>query len=342
MKTNDFNLPSVSIIVPCRNEEKFIKMCLESIINQDFPRHKMEILVIDGNSTDNTRKIVEEFMLEYDFIKLIINEKKITPVALNIGIKNSTGDVIIRMDAHNIYEKNYIFLCVENLIKFNADNIGGLWITLPGKDSLIAKSIAYVLSNPFGVGNSLFRIGVNKPIEVDTVPFGCYKKEVFDKIGVFNENLIRHEDNEFNSRLKRAGGKILLHPQIISYYFARSNLKSFVNQNFQNGFWVIYSLRFSKPSFSIRHLIPFFFVSFLIMLIIGSFFSNLSFYFLTSLLTIYIILVMFVSFKISLKKGLKFFFLLFLSFVILHICYGLGSIFGFFKLIISKVFKNVQ
>lgn len=341
MKTNEFNLPHVSIIVPCRNEEKFIKKCLESIISQDFPWNRMEILVIDGNSNDNTRKIVEEFMLKYDFIKLIINEKKITPVALNIGIENSTGDIIIRMDAHSIYEKNYISLCVENLIKFNADNIGGLSITLPGKDSLIAKSIAYVLSNPFGVGNSLFRIGVNKPIEVDTVPFGCYKREVFDKIGIFNENLIRNQDIEFNLRLKKAGGKILLHPRILSYYFARSNLKSFFNQNFQNGFWVIYSLKFSKLPFSIRHLIPFFFVSFLIILIIGSLFSNLPFYFLKSLLTIYIILVMFASFQICLKKGLKFFFSLFLSFIILHISYGLGSIFGIFKLIISKVFKNV-
>lgn len=330
------NKIKVSVIIPCRNEEKFIGKCLDSIISNEYPKDKLEVLVIDGMSEDGTRKIVEEYTNKNLLFKLIDNPKRIVPTAMNIGIKNAKGDIIIRMDAHNVYEKNYISQCVQCLNDFNVDNVGGAWATLPGNNTIIAESIALALSHPFGVGNAYFRIGSKEPRYVDTVPFGCYKRNVFDKIGLFNENLVRNQDIEFNLRLKNIGGKLLLIPEIISYYYARSTLKGLFEQNFWNGFWVIYSVKFAKIPFSIRHLIPFIFVSSLILSFVGSLFFKPLVYLFLIILNSYFISNIFFSFRIALKKGFEYFFPLIASFVTLHFSYGLGSMRGMIELIVFR------
>ena len=215
----------VSIIIPCRDERRFIEKCLLSIIANDYPKESLQVLVVDGMSEDGTREILNQFSGKYPFIKMLDNPKKIVPVALNIGIKQARGNVIIRMDAHNVYGKDYISKCVKYLRKYNIDNVGGICITLPGRNTLLAQSIALALSHPFGVGNAHFRIGLKGPKYVDTVPFGCYKREVFEKIGLFDEDLVRNQDDELNVRLQRNGGKILLVPEIVSYYYARDSLE---------------------------------------------------------------------------------------------------------------------
>ncbi len=326
----------VTIIIPCRNEEIFIGTCLESIINNDYPKDELEVLIIDGMSQDRTRDIICKYTQQYSLINLLDNLKEIVPTALNIGIQNAKGDIVIRMDAHTTYEKDYVTKCVQYLQKHDADNVGGLCVTLPGNDTVMAKSIAMALSHPFGVGNSYFRIGLKEPKYVDTVPFGCYKKDVFNKIGLFNENLIRNQDIEFNLRLKNNGGKTLLVPDIVSYYHARSTLKALAKNNFSNGFWVIYSSRFAKMSFSIRHLIPLFFVFSLLGSLIVSFFCSPIFYFLSLVLVAYLIASMFFSLKLTHKNGLNYFPLLISTFFTLHVSYGLGSLWGLLKLVTYK------
>ena len=309
-------LPFVSIIIPCRNEEKFIGKCLDSIIAQDYPKDRLEVLVVDGMSEDGTREIVERYtdmslrarslachceqseaISARDklrnlgiatslpalamTIKLLDNPKKITPCALNIGIKNAKGEIILWMSAHNRYEKDYVSKCVKYLKEYDADNVGGVMITLPRDNAFIGQAIATVLSHPFGVGNSVFRTGAKEPKWVDTVFGGCYKKEVFDKIGLFNESLVRSQDMEFNLRLKKTGGKILLAPDIVSYYYPKSNLKDFFIHNFEDGSWVTYPLKFGIKAFSWRHLIPLFFILGLVGTgILGIFFSPLLWLFL--------------------------------------------------------------
>lgn len=327
---------TVSVIIPCRNEEKFINKCLDSIIDNEYPKDRFEILVVDGMSEDGTRDIIKKFSQKYSFINLLDNHKKIVPTALNIGIHFAKGDIIIRMDAHNVYEKHYILKCVQYIRKYSVDNIGGIWITSSGSDSMIAKSIAFALSHSFGVGNSYFRVGSQEPRFTDTVPFGCYKKEVFERIGLFNENLMRNQDIEFNLRLKRAGGRILLVPDVISYYHARSNLKDLFKQNFLNGYWVIYGSKFAKLPFSLRHLIPFAFVISLLSSFIMSFFYTFFIYTFGFILGSYLIANAFYSFKLSFKNGLHHFPFVISTFLTLHFSYGLGSVWGF-----SKVFlKN--
>jgi len=323
----------ISIIIPCRNEEKFIAKCLDSTISNDYPKENLEILVIDGMSEDRTRQIVDEYVKQYSFIKLLDNPKMIAPSALNIGIENAKGEVIVVMCAHATYEKDYISKCVEYMKKYEVDNVGGKMMTISENDGLVSKAIVLVLSYRFGVGDSYFRIGIKEPKFVDTVPFGCYKKEVFEKIGLFNENLVRNQDIEFNLRLKKASGKILLVPDIVSYYYARSNLKSLFMQNFGNGLWVIYSNRFAKAPFSRRHLIPFIFVlSLLGSLFLSVFWKPFLYLFLIIILT-YLTANVFFSLSISIKNGIKLFPFIVISFFVLHFSYGLGSLWGLIKFI---------
>ena len=186
------NKLKVSIIIPCGNEEKYISKCLDSLLDNNYPKGLIEIFVIDEISEDNTKKIIKKYIEKYSFIKLLNNSKRIVPTALNIGIKEVRGDIVIRIDAHSIYPSNYIEKLVLWIRESKTDNVGGICITKPGAETAIARAIAVILSHPFEVGKGLFRIGIKEPKYVDTVPFGAYRREVFNTIGLFNERLIRN------------------------------------------------------------------------------------------------------------------------------------------------------
>lgn len=323
----------ISVIIPCRNEEKFISKCLESIIEQDYPKENLEILVVDGDSEDKTREIIKDFSFKYPFIKLLENPNKFTPFGLNIGLREAKGEVIVRMDSHAGYQRDYISKCLKYLKESKADNVGGVIKTVPKTNTLWAKAIAYSLSSFFGVGTSYFRAGSKKPRWADTVFGGCYKKEVFEKVGSFNEKLIRSQDFEFNKRLKKAGGKILLVPEIIAFYYPQSNLKDFLKHYFKDGVWTIYPLKFGVRIFSFRHLVPLIFVTgFMGSLILGIFFFWPRVLFVL-ILASYLLLNFFFSLKISFKEGLKYLAILPIVFAGRHFGYGLGSLWGLVKLI---------
>ena len=312
---NDF--PFVSIIIPCRNEEKYIGKCLDSVISQDFPKENLEVLAVNGASADKTKEIVQSYAAKYPFIKLLENPKKYTSFGLNIGLKASRGAVILRMDSHAGYEKDYISKCVKYLKEYDADNVGGVMKTLPSKKTIFARAIAISLSHPFGAGGSYFRTGSAKPRWVDTVFGGCYKREVFNKIGLFNENLLRSQDMEFNLRLKKAGGKILLVPDIINHYYPKSNPIDFLKHNFSDGIWAIYPLKFGANFLSFRHFIPLIFVLTLPVIVWP-----------------YLVLSLLFSLIISIKnKDARLFFVMPVVFGIRHLAYGAGSLRGLVKLI---------
>jgi len=234
------------------------------------------------------------------------------------------------MSAHSRYEKDYISKCVKYLKEYDADNVGGVMITLPRDNAFIGKAIATVLSNPFGVGNSIFRTGAKEPKWVDTVFGGCYKREVFEKIGLFNENLINSQDMEFNLRLKKAGGKILLVPDIVNYYYTRSEFKSFCKNNFRNGVWAILPFKFSKiMPVSLRHLIPLIFILSLLGTGISSFFFLPLRWLFLDIMGLYALTNLYFSLKVALKKkSIKYLFVTPILFTCLHLGYGLGSVWG--------------
>ncbi len=324
----------VSIIIPVHNEEKTISKTLESLLNNDYKN--IEIIVVDGMSTDSTRKVVEEYASKYSTnIKILQNPKKYTPAGLNIGIRNASGKYVMIASGHATYSENYISACVEAIESNLCDVAGGLMETLPRAHNPKAIAISEVLKHPFGIGGAKYRTGVENNEYVDTVAYGIYKKEIFENIGLFDERLIRNQDIEFNLRLKRAGYRIMLVPQARSYYFARDTFKKLWENNYSNGFWVTYSSKYVKRAFRPRHLIPMFFVIYLFTLLILSLIPSIPtfvkltysvpFFFYTALITLF-------SASIGIKHNSDEIFVNSLvAFVTLHISYGLGSIYGIFE-----------
>lgn len=326
----------LSIICPVYNEEKYIENCIKSILAQDYDKKDIEVLFVDGMSTDHTREIISSFAEEYNFIRLLDNHRKIVPVALNIGIKESVGQIIIRLDAHSIFPKDYFTRLIKNLITLRADNVGGICQTLPAEESPRCIAIANVLSSRFGMGNSYFRIGSNKVRKVDTVPFGCFNRVIFDKIGYFDEDLIRNQDDEFNGRIIKNGGKIYLIPDILIKYFARDSIRKVFQMFYQYGlFKPLVNKKLGRPA-TIRQFFPLIFV---IELLIGPFFWLISNWFIwlyLSVLALYITL----TFLFSLQKTHKIIEILIQSWVyfVVHFSYGWGYLCGLFRLLFNKYY----
>ncbi len=223
----------VSVIVPVYNEEKYISRCLTSILSQNYPEGELEVICVDGMSTDKTRQIIRNFSDQHHNIRLLENPGRIVSYALNTGIKASSGEVIIRIDAHCIYPVNYVSTLAEKLADLNADNVGGVWNTLPACNSIICQAIAVASSSAFGVGNSLHKTGASEIVQTDTVPFGCFRRDLFDRIGYFDTDLIRNQDDEFNARIIKNGGTIFLIPEVVIDYYARESLAKMSKMYYQ-------------------------------------------------------------------------------------------------------------
>jgi glycosyltransferase involved in cell wall biosynthesis len=248
--------PQVSIIVPCRNEERYLVECLDSILDCDYPAERLEVLVVDGMSDDGTRPLLAEYIGRHPSVRMIDNPRRITPVALNLAIRAARGDVIVRMDAHVVYPRNYVSRLVSALEEFGADNVGAVLRTLPANQTAMGKAIAIGMSHPFGVGTSYFRIGTDQPRWVDTIAFFCIRRATFERVGMFDEELIRHQDGEFNARLIKAGGRILLIPDVVSYYYARATLRQVGRMFYQYGYFKPLVAKKLGRFMTVRQLIP--------------------------------------------------------------------------------------
>lgn len=328
----------VSLIIPCRNEEKFIANTLESVIKSDYPQEKLEIFVVDGMSEDKTATVVKEFAKKYPQVHLLQNLQKTVPYALNIGIEKASGEIIIRLDAHSIYPADYISTLVFWSQKLGCENVGGVWDTKPANDSLEARAVALCSSDGFGIGNAEYKVSNKKePYEVDTVPFGCYKREVFEKIGLFDSDLTRNQDDEFNARLIQSGGKIFLIPTLKIEYFARENLKKMRQMFYQYGYFKpLVNLKLKKPA-TLRQFVPPLFVLFLFFGTMLSFVGTLFFCLFFSVLTLYVLLNAVVSYKIAKReKNLRLFPYLVEGFFFIHLSYGLGYLRGILDFVILK------
>ena len=253
--------PVVSLIVPVHNEERYIRPCLDSLLANDYPQNRIEVWVVDAQSEDRTRDIVSEYIRQYPHIQLLDNPRKIIPAAFNIGIKNSRGEIILLASGHSIYPSSYISTCVQGLLEHQADNAGVTSVCVPREDTPMGRAIALALAYPFGSGNANTRLGVSFPRFADSVAFGCFRRELFEKIGFYNENLAGSSDMDMNARIKKTGGKIILLPGAAVNYYSDANLKSFWKHNFGDGVWATYVLRFDSHAFAWRHWVPMFFVA---------------------------------------------------------------------------------
>lgn len=252
--------PFVSIVVPCRNEAAYIEQMLDSILANTYPRDRLEVLIVDGMSDDGTRALIADYARRRPAIRLLDNPKRTTPHALNLGISWARGAIIMRMDVHVSYPPTYIADLVHWLERTGADNVGGSCVTHPGDGTTMARAIAAVLAHPFGIGDARFRLGTNELREVDTVPFGTFRREVFQRVGLFDEELVRNQDDEFNFRLLRAGGRVLLVPGVVSCYYARRSLRQLASMFYQYGYFKpLVALKVGKIM-TLRQLVPAVFV----------------------------------------------------------------------------------
>jgi glycosyltransferase involved in cell wall biosynthesis len=249
-------LPMVSVVVPCRNEGAFIEPCLRSILDNDYPASRRDIVVVDGMSDDGTRERVASLATAHAGLRMVDNPARVTPAALNLGIAETRGEIVIRMDAHVRYPRDYIRRLVEAQQVSGADNVGCALRTLPGGPGALAEAIAVAMGHPFGVGNARFRTGVREPTWVDTVPFGCFRRSLFDRIGPFDPDLVRNQDDELNGRIVRAGGRILLLPDLVVDYFARGSLGKLGRMYYQYGYYKPLVVRKLGAVPTLRQLVP--------------------------------------------------------------------------------------
>ena len=248
--------PFVSVILPCRNESRYIARCLDSVFANDYPSGAFEVLVADGRSDDGTREILDDYARMHPNLKVLDNPQRITPCALNTAIRAARGEIIVRVDAHVLYPATYIRQLVDALIETGAESVGGVIRTIPAADTAMARAVAIGMSHPFGFGDSHFRIGSSVRREVDHVPFFCCRRTVFDRIGLFDEELVRNQDGEFSWRLRASGGRIMLIPEISSSYFARDTIGKLARMMFQYGYFKPLTIRKIGRAVTARQFAP--------------------------------------------------------------------------------------
>ncbi|MDL1894836.1 glycosyltransferase family 2 protein [Anaerolineae bacterium CFX7] len=327
--------PIVSVVIPIRNEARYIERCLKAVLTQDYPRERLEILVVDGMSEDNTREIVKQLFAarinqksESDGLyrinqKLLDNPERIVPTALNRGIRAARGAVIVRIDGHTIIEPDYVSRCVRALQETNADNVGGPMRAV--SETYIGNVIALATSSPFGVGGARFHYAETAQW-VDTVYMGAYPRAVFDRIGLFDEELVRNQDDEFNFRLTQVGGKIWLDPQIKSIYFSRGTLRGLWKQYYEYGFWKVRVIQKHGRPASLRHLVPALFVLALAGSALLSIVTQTPLWFL--LIAVPYALAALAASVIAARGTWRALVLLPIVFLTLHLSYGIGFLVG--------------
>lgn len=333
----------VSVICPIYNEEKYITKCIESVLEQDYPTEDLEILFVDGLSTDKTRKIVSDYATRYNQIRLLDNPHRIVPYAMNIGIKAAKGDIIIRLDGHVEYPTNYISKCVHYLMTLpNAENVGGVCQTLPCNERNISQAIAIALSTGFGMGNSSFRIGSTEIRKVDTVPFGCFRKSLFERVGYYDNELVRNQDDELNGRIIKNGGTIYLIPEIKTKYFSRDKICKIRRMFYQYGLYKpLVNKKLGSPA-TARQFVP---LLFLLGIVLGGILSVFSIYIMYTyfaVLALYLAIGLFIGCKYAVKYRRPMLTLLMpYVFANVHLSYGYGYLRGIYKILANKKF-NVE
>jgi glycosyltransferase involved in cell wall biosynthesis len=322
----------IAVTIPCRNEEKYIIPCVQSVLNSKTSGLEIEVLVCDGKSTDSTLSLLDKHYALDPRVKILINESQFTPQALNLGIKNTHADFIMILGAHSIISDDYLQKCVAAFaLDPTIGCTGGLLVNQ--HEDLLAANVSFCMSSTFGVGSAHFRTGASSGY-VDTVAFGIYRKEVFGKVGLFDEDLVRNQDDEFNYRVVQKGYKIYLLIDTTIQYFVRSSFSKLWNQYLQYGYWKVYVNTKHKTVTSIRQLIPFFWVCYLISTLLVLLLIPMMPLKILSLLPLFSYLL--IAFYFSTKKihALKDMIQRMIIYLILHTSYGWGYLKGIFHFVL--------
>jgi glycosyltransferase involved in cell wall biosynthesis len=339
--TSPSALPFVSVIIPMRNEERSVGACLDSLLANHYPSDKLEIVVVDGQSTDRSREIVQVKRRHSPQIRLLENPRKLTPVAMNIGIRAARGEVVCMINAHAYVSPDFLKRSIQTLQEHEeAEAVGGILCNV--NEGGLGKAIALALNSPLGAGGARYRTRTTPGLICDTVPYAAYRRAVFTRIGLIDEELIRNQDAEFNYRLLQRGGRIYFNPDIVSYLTARASLYQLARQQFQTGYWKVRLFQKVFLRTNWRHLVPAVFVIVTAVSGIAAVFSLWGRWLLMADVGAYAAAVVVGSCVIAVRHGAKNLLLLPWVFSVIHISYGIGMSKGFWDFVILPSRRKTQ
>jgi len=315
------SLPFVSIVVPIRNEEAHIEACLDGLVQQDYPAHLMEIIVVDGRSEDGTPEAVARSAARHPSarIRVLTNPARTVPPGFNAGTRAATGGIIVRMDGHAVPARDYVARCVAALARTGAANVGGA--IEPRGETRFGHAVAAAIQHPLGAGDARFRVG-GAAGYVDTVPFGAFRRSVLERVGLLDESMARNEDYELNVRIRAAGERVYFDPGIRSRYTPRGSVRALWAQYFQYGWWRVETFRRHPHSLRWRQVLPPAFCASLLLLTVLAPLSALAATTLAAMLAAYLLLVALTAWRIARPPVPRA--ALVTAFVVLHVAFGMG------------------
>lgn len=303
---------------------------LGAVMAQDYPSDRMEVIVADGLSTDETPEIIRSMQARYPNLQMLDNAGRIVSTGLNIATARARGELVVRVDGHCEIASDYVRRCVEHLQDENVDGVGGPIETIG--ETPMARIIAVAMSSPFGVGNSAFRTVRGKTMWVDTIAFPGYRRSIIERAGPYDEELVRNQDDEYNYRLRKLGARLLLAADIHSRYYSRSSLRCLWRQYFQYGYWKVRVMQKHPRQMRLRQFVPPLFVAALVIGALLAMFSQVAAYLLGAVMTMYLVLNGAASVHAAVKAGphtgRRRFVILPIVYLVLHISYGLGFLVG--------------
>jgi glycosyltransferase involved in cell wall biosynthesis len=321
----------VSVILPVRNERRFIARSLEAVLSQDYPGSRLEILVADGMSTDGTREEVRRVAANFPRISvgLIDNPGRIVPTGMNAAMRHARGEIIVRVDGHCEVANDYVRRCVEHLLAGRADGVGGP-ITTIGQTP-VARAISLAMSSPFGVGDSAFRTRREATMLTDTIAFPAYTRSIVEKAGPYDEELVRNQDDEYNYRLRKLGARLLLAADVRSRYFSRASLRALARQYCQYGYWKVRVMQKHPRQMRVRQFAPACFVIVLFVLAAAAAIHPLGQFALLGFALLYGLACLVATICVVRRSNWHYAILLPICFAILHVSYGLGFLVGLLR-----------
>ncbi len=323
------NIPFISILIPIRNEVDYIERCLDAILAQDYPPDRIEILIAEGMSNDGTREKLRAYERDYPRLQVFDNPAHIVSSGLNMLTAHAKGDILIRVDGHCVIAQDYISHCVKHILGEGVDGVGGPMHSIG--ENHISNVIALAMSSKFGVGGSSFRTESGQTKLTDTVPFPAYTRDIVEQVGPYDEELIKDQDDEYNYRIRKAGGKILLAADVHSVYFSRGSLGKLWQQYYQYGFYKVRVFQKHPRQMSLRQFVPLNFVLTLIFTLILAVSTSWGWIPFLGLIGVYTIANLITSLLTASHEGWRYIWSLPIAFAIIHFSYGLGFLVGLLK-----------
>ncbi len=319
------SLPFATVVMPVRNEAKSIRLSLGAVLAQDYPWDRYEVVLADGMSEDNTRELIQQIAADRN-VRVVDNPGRIAPTGMNVAINAARGEYIIRVDGHCEIAPDYVRTCVELLRTRDCQGVGGPW-EIVGQ-TWVAHAIASAVSSPFGVGGNSYRTVKDREMWAGTIPFPAYRRDLFEQVGLFDEDMIRSQDAEFNARVREAGGRLLLSPAVKSVYYCRSSMRLLAKQYYQYGYWKVRVLQKHPRQMAFRQLIAAGFVAWLAVLAVASPFSSVARWGLLGTISVYATASIAASVTTASRNRWVDLPLLPLIFAILHFTWGAGFLHG--------------